>query len=88
MSVSAADTRSLLKAAGLPAEELSRWSTAEPCFPEAAAATMRALGHDARAAARYYAQGEALLRRLPAKPLRDAHAEAAAEALNGELAAS
>jgi thioesterase DpgC len=85
MSVSAADTHSLLAAAGLPADELSTWTTAEPRFPVEGAPTAGELAHNARAAARYYAQGEALLRRLPAKPQRDARAQAAAEALKVRL---
>src|SRR5205823_432941 len=69
----------------LPADELNTWRAAEPRFPSAGATTAGELAHDARAAARYSAEGEALLRRLPAKPHRDARAQAAAEALKARL---
>jgi thioesterase DpgC len=60
---------------------VARWAAAEPAFPASAAATADTLARDTRAATRYYALSEALLRRLPPKPARGTAEQAAAETL-------
>jgi thioesterase DpgC len=75
----------MLETAGLSKAEAEQWSATQPAFAAGTAATRGALAADRDAAARYYALGEALLRRLPAKPRRGEREQAAAEAIQAAL---
>jgi (3,5-dihydroxyphenyl)acetyl-CoA 1,2-dioxygenase len=71
-----------LIAAGLPADEVQRWAASEPAeFPHPYAVNSSGLPRDAEAVALYHALGDALLHRLPPKPLRSDTEQAAAVAL-------
>jgi (3,5-dihydroxyphenyl)acetyl-CoA 1,2-dioxygenase len=85
MASTPTDQQGILTSAGLTADEVARWAMAEPSIPQADAAAAETLSRDAPLAARYYALGEALLQRLPAKPARGAVEQAAADCLLGRL---
>jgi thioesterase DpgC len=71
----------VLIAAGLPQEQIERWAATRSTAPEPGAATPESLPGDARAATRFWEQGEALLGRLLSKPRRNEREQAAAAAL-------
>src|SRR5687767_8660676 len=71
----------LFLAAGLPVGEVKRWQAGEPALPAPGGGRPETLEADRRAAGRFFAEGDALLRRLPAKPDRTAAEQRAAEAL-------
>jgi enoyl-CoA hydratase/carnithine racemase len=75
----------VLIATGLPRDEVERWEAARPAGPRPEDATPDALASDAQVAERFWAQGDALLRRLPPRPRRDAREQAAAAALLGGM---
>jgi thioesterase DpgC len=67
--------------AGLADEDVRRWSAACPRFPGPGSTPSDRFGGDREAAGRYWALGDALLRRLPGKPQRNPRETAAAEAI-------
>jgi thioesterase DpgC len=74
-------TPDALAAGGLPPDEVTSWQGAAPSLPPPAHGAAADLDRDTAAAARYFALGEALLGRLPAKPARTEREQAAAVAL-------
>jgi thioesterase DpgC len=71
----------LLTGAGVSADAVAAWTAAHPTFPHPAQTNAHDLPADAEAAARYFALGTDLLRRLPPKPQRTGQEQAATDHL-------
>jgi thioesterase DpgC len=87
MATDAAATLDVLAAAGLPLDDVKRWRSAAPTLPPPGQGTAFDLDRDSAAASRYFALGDALLGRLPAKPARVEREQTAASSLLAELRA-
>ena len=71
----------LITAAGLAEDDVQRWIAVRPTFPGDGATVDDDLVYDSQTAARYWALGDDLLRRLPPKPVRSPQEATAADAI-------
>src|SRR5574340_1733388 len=81
MTITAVEHPHVLTAAGLPEEDVLRWTQAAPALGPNGAAAPDGLGAAREAAARYFQEGSSLLRRLPPRPQRSDREAAAAQAI-------
>src|SRR5437879_521896 len=75
----------VLVAAGLPEADITHWTAAQPTFPPRGESSLGSMRVDAPAASTFFMLGEALLRRLPARPSRSDREQAAALELTSAL---
>jgi thioesterase DpgC len=76
-----------LASVGLPSDALDHFLKLEPAFPRPTSASSGGLRADGHAATRFFAAGEALIQRLPARPARSTTEQAAVDALRAQLRA-
>src|SRR5258708_21133120 len=74
-----------LAGVGLPRDEVDRLLHLEPEFGPSTTVDGEGFARDSVAASRFFQAGQALLERLPTRPDRSPHEQAAADALNQYL---
>ena len=79
------DIEGMLLDAGLPGEDVRRWTASTPIFRGDGTRSIRSFINECEELAQDVAWGDALLGRLPSKPQRTGQEHAAAEAIKGSL---